>query len=953
MKLSELLENYDTELLDRISADKVDEAIGLRLPTSVIIQEIISALSSQSYISGKIQYAKPPVFAILNLILQSPGRMVAIEGFRDRVLNYMTEISSQASLLTREPHTGRQLYIKILKRAWESDGFIDKNEAHILELIRQELGIWDQEHFVLMHDESVLKIWDAEQEYYSARNYLLTLGIVLTHEEYYVLADEVAEQVKKSFGIEITNHSFRRLLDGFFREDLAQMLGQFGLNISGTKEAMIERLTSSLVPPFELISVCSLEVLRDFCKHFNIVTTGSKNSVIQRIIDYFDKNLDIKAIEEEEPSVEPAEPEPRELNDELFQKILSNLTGQQLYDILYQCRLATSGSKEEKIKRIAESVFSERTVLHHLRKEDLAQLCKRFMLPIYGSKQEVIDRILNLSTQEHPAPIDIEEILAPTVAPDSSQPVAEPVIVETSFDHVPLPHAYEEISMQFPDFEHGEKLVLSLIKEAKSITEQELERIVAKYKLGWFLYRAHMIELIGKLQRLKQPLIRIKSVPNANIYQWAGSEAFDANLTERKAARDIIDALRHGVVPKNNLETLMVGQQSARNHLSETLFEITSNKSHFKFIRGQYGSGKTFLCSWLKEFALSNEFAVSFINVGHDQPLSDLPVFFSGLINGIRTPEKTDSSALIDILESWLHNIHTREARLEGIDLTVPENQLKLKEIVERSIESHLANLNDMEPGFSQAVRSFYKGKIEGDQELVSNSIAWITGSRSLSGQALRNIGVKGYLEAHLVFQRMRAILEIINGARYKGLLLLIDELELVRKFPQSRQREQAFETLRLLVDEVGRNALPGCFIIFTGTDEFFEDERCGLKSYEALADRIRTPLTHEAYVSMRQPIISLESLDSDRLSNVLFKIRDLYGVAYNWDSESMADDQTIRKLVSEWTVFGDENVERKPRPVLREFIQMLDLCEENHGVHLSHFLKGEKTQHIDVINLN
>ncbi|RYY54732.1 MAG: hypothetical protein EOO09_13160, partial [Chitinophagaceae bacterium] len=471
-----------------------------------------------------------------------------------------------------------------------------------------------------------------------------------------------------------------------------------------------------------------------------------------------------------------------------------------------------------------------------------------------------------------------------------------------------------------------------------SVTEQDIERIVTKHGLNWFLHKASMAELMAKLKRAGHSVLQIKSVQNANIYQWVGSDS-DDQVLEKKSARDIVDALRHGVVPGSNLGLLMVGQETARDHLAEILFEVNGDKSHFKFIRGQYGSGKTFLCSWLKEFALDHEFAVSFLNISHDQPLSDLPIFFSGMINGLRTPEKTDSSALVDILESWLLNIHNKTAVLEGLGNSAPRTP-EFNKIVEQSIEVELANLNGIESGFSQALRAFYNGKLNKDMELVSNAVAWITGSRSLSAQALREIGVKGHLEANNVFPRMRAILEIISGARYKGLLLLVDELELVRKFPHARQREQALETLRLLIDESGKNGLPGCLLLFTGTDEFFEDERYGLKSYEALAERVMTPMSHGSFVSMRQPIISLESLDRERLSHVIFKIRDLYGIAYSWNAAGYADDDSIRKLIEEWTMFGEEEVDRKPRPILRQFIQMLDLCNENKGVHLSQFLK-------------
>ena len=97
MKLLHILEKYDTVLLDQISSDKVDEAITLRLPQSVVVQEIISALSSQSYISNKILYGKPPTLKSSNLVLQSPDFMVEVEGFRAKVLDYIRELSTRAA----------------------------------------------------------------------------------------------------------------------------------------------------------------------------------------------------------------------------------------------------------------------------------------------------------------------------------------------------------------------------------------------------------------------------------------------------------------------------------------------------------------------------------------------------------------------------------------------------------------------------------------------------------------------------------------------------------------------------------------------------------------------------------------------------------------------------------------------------------------------------------------
>lgn len=940
MKLVDILSGYDTTLLDQLSADKIDEAISLRLPQPVIVQEITSALSSQSYISDKVLYAKPPAFSILNLILQSPSYMVEVEGFRTRVLEYVKELTARASQNSPSPDKNPRLYIKILKRAWENDGIIDKSEASILELVKSELGIWDREHFVLMHDASILSLWDIEKEYYLARNFLLSIGIILTQENKYVIAEEVALQIRKAFGIELMDDPYRRLLNCFNREDIARVLAHYELNVGGLKEVLITRLLDSLVPPNEVLAYFHLETLKEVCRDREIQMGGLKNIVIANMIQFFDDNMDLRTNEQKNAAPPPPpEPESREMDPDLYAKILILLSGQQLYDILHQNGLMTSGTKEEKVKRIIESYRSERSVFNFLRKEDLSQLCRKLVLPVAGSKQEVVDRLLDYTPALNKDLKIISQI--PGIASESEVIDETPApVIETAAEAIVMLPNWEEVASRFPHLGYDEKIVLAILKEARSITEQDLSRIVAKHKLGWFLHKAHMAELMAKVNKDEKPYIQIKSVQNSNIYQWTSNDIADGQILEKKSARDVIDALRHGVVPKSNLDLLMVGQQTARNHLADILFEVNSNKSHFKFIRGQYGSGKTFLCSWLKEFALKNEYAVSFINISHDQPLSDLPVFFSGLIGGLRTPEKTDSSALIDILESWLLNVHNKTARMEGIDLTQSGSQEALIKIVEKSIEVELASFNDIESGFSQALRAFYDGKVTGNMELVSNAVAWIMGSKSLSSQALRDIGVKGYLEANNVFARMRAILKIIGGARYQGLLLLVDELELVRKFPHARQREQALETLRLLIDEAGRNALPGCLVIFTGTDEFFEDERYGLKSYEALADRVKSPINHAEFVSMRQPIISLEALDAQRLAQVIFKIRDLYGIAYGWDAHQFADDNAILQLIGEWTMFGDESIDRKPRPILREFIQLLDLCEENKGVNLSQFLR-------------
>ena len=160
-----------------------------------------------------------------------------------------------------------------------------------------------------------------------------------------------------------------------------------------------------------------------------------------------------------------------------------------------------------------------------------------------------------------------------------------------------------------------------------------------------------------------------------------------------------------------------------------------------------------------------------------------------------------------------------------------------------------------------------------------------------------------------------------------------------------------------MLIDESGKNGLPGCLLIFTGTDTFFEDDRAGLKSYEALSDRISIPNGPDGLISVRQPVITLQGLSQSKLLAVIGRVREIHRIAYNCDAINRFPDSALQKLVQDWTAFGEGSVSRKPRPIIREFIHILDLCEENPNIsheELIHIDSPEKetvSQITDILN--
>ena len=170
--------------------------------------------------------------------------------------------------------------------------------------------------------------------------------------------------------------------------------------------------------------------------------------------------------------MEPPVIEVREMVPDIYAKLLTNLTGQQLYDILFQNALMTSGSKEEKVKRILECHLSERSVFNHLRKEDLAILCRKFGLQLSGSKQELVDRLLDYYPSDSSELQPVNEVSIEKIVTKDEHSSKTELLVNDS------PNLLDDVNLKFPELDHSEKIIIAILKEAKSLTEQDIERIM-------------------------------------------------------------------------------------------------------------------------------------------------------------------------------------------------------------------------------------------------------------------------------------------------------------------------------------------------------------------------------------------------------------------------------------------------------------------------------------------
>lgn len=520
MKIRAILQQLSQDALEALARQRLSHVTDIRLPSMVLVDELGESLTSFAYVSSHVVLRHPPNFAIIHLLINAPDYSLPTENFRQHIRE---ETDRMIALACREPIFPKpkqyDFYMKLLAAAWEYEQDINPSEANLLRILREELRISIMEHFVMEHHPDFHRFWRSEAEYENERNHLRNAGILFTYQDQYVLPEETVLLIRRAWGFELSGAQFRRLLDILTNDDLRRILEQEGLNVSGASDEKKARILDNYVLPRASLDSLSMEGLRAAARSLRCRTTGTKDELIESIIDWLDSDEDQRDLEARRVALE-TEPETvtetRELTREALGDVLRRLTNETLYDLL--SRLAgqhKSGAKEQRVNRLLDSPFSEQTLLSKLTNETLYDLCKQIGLQPYGIKDERIGRII--------------EAYKNYIPPSTNLPQGIPFINEpttpagaTALSHPPLELQLKllpTVRNDFPYLSEPEQIVLSYLLDFKSLSDPELDKLVQRFALPWFLPKAQMTELIEKLKSNGRDIIKIRALGDHNIYQ--------------------------------------------------------------------------------------------------------------------------------------------------------------------------------------------------------------------------------------------------------------------------------------------------------------------------------------------------------------------------------------------------------------------------------------------------
>lgn len=386
---------------------------------------------------------------------------------------------------------------------------------------------------------------------------------------------------------------------------------------------------------------------------------------------------------------------------------------------------------------------------------------------------------------------------------------------------------------------------------------------------------------------------------------------------------EVIKALRNGTVPLEGTELIAVGIDKELNEIENQLEKVKSGSSDFKFIIGDYGSGKTFFASSVRKLAFDKNFVVSSVVISSETPLNKFEDVYKKIIENMRTPENRKVPALPIVLEEWLLKMEEIICDVNEID-PIDDEEIFLNEM-EKRIEMELTDLGKVSSNFANAIRTYYKAKTMGDNVTSQAVLAWLKGEKiSLSLKKTMNVAVN--LERSNAILFVKAINMLLKSAGYSGLVIILDEIETVRNYVKKSSRDEAYENLRYFVDGVDGNGFENCFFLYSGTTELMETER-GFKSLEPLYQRIKVE-KEDKFRNLRQPVIYLKEFNNTKLYEVSEKVRELHGKAHGWNPLNKVTNEFIDKFIMDKTVAFNKEIEISPRGYLRVLVDILDKAE-------------------------
>jgi hypothetical protein len=395
----------------------------------------------------------------------------------------------------------------------------------------------------------------------------------------------------------------------------------------------------------------------------------------------------------------------------------------------------------------------------------------------------------------------------------------------------------------------------------------------------------------------------------------------------KRIAKALIDSLKAGVVPRIGLENVLVGRSAEINALLDDIETVKEGGASFRFIVGNYGSGKSFMLQIMKNYAMDKGFVIVDADMSPERRLAGTGgqgvATYKELIRNMSTKTKSEGGALQLVIEKWISKIKMEVFREFGLEECDPF----FKKKVEYKITETIQEIDELVHGFEfgQIIRTYWKAYNDGDEEKKQLVMKWLRGEYTMKTEAREELAVRVIIDDSSWYDYLKVMALFIVKAGFGGLMVMIDETVNLYKISHAVSRNNNYEKLLTIFNDTMQGKAKYIGFILGGTPQSITDIRRGVYSYEALQSRLVSgKYVVEGYKDFLSPIINLDALTPEEIVVLTDKLKEIHEAYLGYKSRITQDDR-IYFIKCELSRVGAQS-KVTPREIIRDFIEVLNI---------------------------
>lgn len=370
-------------------------------------------------------------------------------------------------------------------------------------------------------------------------------------------------------------------------------------------------------------------------------------------------------------------------------------------------------------------------------------------------------------------------------------------------------------------------------------------------------------------------------------------------MLQKGMAAIIIDSLRKGKPPDFGVESYSVGNEKLIQGIKNYHLSSIAEHGIIRFINGSWGSGKTHLFRQLRDTAFKNNCLVSSVELGGNSNtmLNKFQSIFSAIITHIDTPQAFKPGMSPDVTPFG-------NVLQEALFWIAMNNREVADEVTSEGLNTAIAVLmknRGIDIDFKKMVQHYWatflpKVAHTTVAELTRGEILqWFAGEGTISIYK-KPFGVAKIISKETAKLMLHSLAEFIKLAGYQGIIVLFDEAEQSYSSMKTAALREAHNNLLSIINNI--ESVPGLFLIYATTPDFFTDNKHGIVIYGALSSRIGRP---EERAPRALDVIWNLDADETKLEDyqeAAKKIRQVYAIAY--PAANLPSEEDVCKRVAE-----------------------------------------------------